>query len=231
MGTYAIPVLTDVAGSLGGGTAFLYSLGGTMHLVTAAHNCTGATISSTQWDDWSSHFAIFVVNDSHQVEEVRVDLFDEVDGTRSPRFKYVRQPHLAEHVVDLVMIPVDVTWQWVAQYQVASQRTGAIPRDGDMVQLQGFPVHVADWPEIQTVEGPIVHVPYPSPGLLLAAMASAKGFSGGPVFDFSGAFMGMVLGQTDDADKHAQIIPPGMIERAAAHPGGDLLRPTTVVSF
>lgn len=219
---YVIPLLLETEGGCVGGSAFLGSLGDDVYLVTAAHSATMLSSSPIRWDEWSPRVTVCAIDggarEAFSVELFRTDSF----GSRAPKFHYVNHPALSRHVVDLMLVPVNEQLHRLSRYPRINLEISAPPKVLDIVTTWGFPTEVDVWPTHQSTSGPAQHVPSDIPELLFVAMPSEVGYSGAPAFSSEGAFVGMVIGKTDDEFHAAQVIPPGFLRRALPHPGGDL---------
>lgn len=227
MQAITIPVYTTVGGRLLGGTAFLGETGGTIHLVTAAHCFTGIPAISANWVEWESELTAFIVTANGAVDQLQLRAFEEspTEG-RSPRFKYVNHPFTEGRILDLVLFPIADDWEWVNHYAVIDLDKGAPPTPGDSVTIIGYPVGIPTWPELSSVNGPIVEYPaFPAISNVRIEGSVSVGYSGGPGFADQTGFIGMMIGDSADELEQPMLIPPGYLRRAAFAPGGSIINP------
>jgi hypothetical protein len=156
-----------------------------------------------------------------------LELFtDNVSGSRTPIFRYVRKGYQPNSLADAVLIPLPsdrLVEPWLGTATIIPLTATKEPAPGDMATMWGFPTSAADWPTRSQLRGPVIGLSGAGAALLLLDVHAVPGYSGAPVFGADGGFLGMQIGDTNTNVHHAQVLTPGILRLAEAHPGGFLL--------
>lgn len=199
------------------GTGFLGRLAGELALFTAAHFPTNAQpVADANWTGWPSS----VVAHLDDVETLQLSLFVEAAGLRTPLFRFKRATDDRKKLADMMAFRGPAYAEVLRVLGARYEPVQLVPSGdwsitiGDSLHCFGYPDRggTTSWPytPASTASGPILGLA--EGGMVLEARCNAtKGFSGGPVFDDQAAFVGMIIGDTDDRSRIISGVTLGLL--------------------
>lgn len=192
------------------GTGFLATLKGRLALFTAAHVPTQQQPTADQnWTGWPSQLWACVALNEHRP----FDLFVETARIRTPLFRFRRADsgRLADMMAFTGPAHSSTLNALQANYEVLELVPEGAPSPTDpLLHCHGYPgvgsagtwpyepAAVLSLPFARVVDGPMIE----------AAGESENGYSGGPVLDSSGTFVGMLIGH---GDGHTRVVPGAVL--------------------
>lgn len=185
------------------GSGFLAEFQDRLFLMSAAHIPFGAPSQTNDWRTWPATVSVHIPG-----HHVPLDLFDEIDGSREPKFGYHLDPD-GVRLIDLMWIPLDQYPDGFVEVLASTYHTFDLNEKisalhGERVTCFGYP-SAGPWP----FEKPSRAVGALSTADPLRFTASAKikrGFSGGPVTNTSGQLVGMAFGSDDTESEAIAVI-------------------------
>jgi Trypsin-like peptidase domain len=184
------------------GTGFLARLNGTVGLVTAAHIPTGSQPKSS-WQFWPKEMSFFLSDDNYIVTK----LFFRFASANSPLFRFVCAEH--QKIADMMLLTeyqhADQIKQLTGSFSVIDfVEKQILPKPHEALTCYGFPDVKKQWPYASPIKSRGAFCSVEDGPMFTATVPTQNGMSGGPVFDDSDRFVGMMIGNTDG---FARIIP------------------------
>lgn len=179
------------------GTGFLATLKGRLALITAAHVPTQQQpFAGPNWKGWPAQLWACVTLSTH----MPFDLFVETSGLRTPLFRFRRGDagKLADMMAFTGPAHAATLTALASAYQVLELVDADRPAPADdLLHCHGYPGLSASgtWPYEPAAVLTLPFLRTLADGPMIEAIGeSENGYSGGPVLDSAGGFVGMLIG-------------------------------------
>lgn len=201
------------------GSGFVVEVDAHHYLTTVAHLATRQIAQMDNWSIWDNELILY----SPAGEAIASYSLFEVteEGDKLPRFKYWRLEQNPTKLVDLVMLPLEVTDPLVQQAEIFHlPNDAARPAIGYQVTMVGC----RPWPSVNQQ----IHVLTKVDAIHHVLPQQEEGYSGCPVVDSQGRLVGMPFGgDLPAAPNRGLLVGAHIIQTTAGHIDG---RPATAVA-